>query len=86
MQVFREQMIIRTNGNLGVDFVTLAPKMGSHLFETVLYFDVPGSVNGRNFLMFGICKDDSNSGNRLTDGEMSVIRPNPFARIFYEEF
>ena len=37
MQVFREQMGFRTNGNLGVDFVTLAPKMGSHLFENVLY-------------------------------------------------
>ena len=36
LQVFREQMGIRTNGNLEVDFVTLAPKMGSHLVANVL--------------------------------------------------
>ena len=38
---FREQMGIRTNGNLEVVFVTLGPKMGSHLFERVLYDRIP---------------------------------------------
>ena len=62
MQVFREQMGIRTNGNLGVDFVTLARKMGSHLFENVLYVSVQGN---------GVLRSGPKSGIR------DVVTPQP---------
>ena len=37
LQVFRDEMGIRRNGNLGVDFVTFGPKMGSHFIANALY-------------------------------------------------
>ena len=37
LQVLRDEMGIRRNENLGVDFVTFGPKMGSHFIANALY-------------------------------------------------